>query len=340
MPRPPFALAAPDPPPPGAVAEVRPGVFWLRLTLPWPPDHVNCWLLADGGGWTAVDAGLNGAETARQWQAVLRAVGDPPVTRLIVTHGHADHAKAAGWFCGTTGARLAMPLAEWLLCRAMQKGSDADVWGDFARRCAAPDEAVEASARRRDVFCTDFADFPQRFDNLADGDRLPVGGRDWQVLTGGGHSIDMAALYSGSDRILIAADHVLSRIAPILQTAPFCSNDDPVARQVAMFDRLEELPADTLVLPSHGEPFTGLHARLDELRRKLAATLDRTVAAVDWPMTAWQVLLATSRRVPAPERATLMAADAVGLLDHLVATGRLQADRPAGAAEPVLYRPA
>lgn len=337
---PPFLLTPDSPPSAGVSKEVRPGLFWVQLDLPFPPGHVNCWLLADGSGWTAIDAGLNGEETVKQWQSVLIGAGNPDVARLIVTHGHADHAKAAGWFCRMSGARMAMPQTEWFLCRAMQKGSDDDGWTDFARRCGMPEETVQASAQRRVEFCADFADFPLRFDALADGDRLSVGGRDWDVLTGGGHSVDMAALYCASDRILIGADHILPRIVPILQSFPFRRNDDAVARQLAMFDRLEGLAGDTLVLPSHGEPFTGLHRRLEELRGLLAAKIDRIAAAVTEPMTAWQVLLATSRLPPLPMRATLIAADVVALLDHLVETGRIRAEQGGADTAPVIYRPA
>ena len=34
---------------------------------------------------------------------------------------------------------------------------------------------------------------------------------------------------------------------------------------IHVLDRLRALPADTLTLPSHGKPFTGLHQRIDQL---------------------------------------------------------------------------
>jgi glyoxylase-like metal-dependent hydrolase (beta-lactamase superfamily II) len=41
---------------------------------------------------------------------------------------------------------------------------------------------------------------------------------------------------------------------------------DPLGDWLDSIERLRGLPEDLLVLPSHGEPFTGLHARLDALR--------------------------------------------------------------------------
>jgi glyoxylase-like metal-dependent hydrolase (beta-lactamase superfamily II) len=40
---------------------------------------------------------------------------------------------------------------------------------------------------------------------------------------------------------------------------------DPLGDWLASIARLKQLPDSLLVLPSHGEPFTGLHARLDAL---------------------------------------------------------------------------
>ena len=54
----PFAEA----PAPGSVTEVAPGVFWLRMALPFQLNHINLWLLRDdvGGeaGWTIIDTGI------------------------------------------------------------------------------------------------------------------------------------------------------------------------------------------------------------------------------------------------------------------------------------------
>ncbi|MFC7552925.1 hypothetical protein ACFQU7_12715 [Pseudoroseomonas wenyumeiae] len=42
---------------PAEATRIAPGLFRLRMALPFPPSHVNCWLLRDGEGWLVVDAG-------------------------------------------------------------------------------------------------------------------------------------------------------------------------------------------------------------------------------------------------------------------------------------------
>ena len=49
---------------------------------------------------------------------------------------------------------------------------------------------------------------------------------------------------------------------------------DPLADYLLSLKKLAKLPGDTLVLPSHGLPFHGLHVRLDQLARHHADRLD------------------------------------------------------------------
>jgi glyoxylase-like metal-dependent hydrolase (beta-lactamase superfamily II) len=56
---------------------------------------------------------------------------------------------------------------------------------------------------------------------------------------------------------------------------------DPLTDYLTSLERFRPLPQDTLVLPSHGYPFTGLHTRLDELQGHHEERLDALAAALD-----------------------------------------------------------
>ena len=58
----------------------------------------------------------------------------------------------------------------------------------------------------------------------------------------------------------------------------------------ASIERLHRCPPDTLVLPSHGRPFHGLHARLDDLQAHHRQQLDVLCDACVEPRTAFEVL--------------------------------------------------
>jgi glyoxylase-like metal-dependent hydrolase (beta-lactamase superfamily II) len=64
---------------------------------------------------------------------------------------------------------------------------------------------------------------------------------------------------------MIAGDQVLPRITSNVSLSLSEPEADPLGDWLASIARLKQLPDDLLVLPSHGEPFDGLHARLDAL---------------------------------------------------------------------------
>src|ERR1700759_1421377 len=97
------------------VVEVAPGVLWLRLKLPFRLNHVNIYLLADGDGWTAVDAGFGNEESVAAWTALLDGpLKHVKLTRLIVTHSHPDHVGLAGWIVERFNCPLVMSQVEYL----------------------------------------------------------------------------------------------------------------------------------------------------------------------------------------------------------------------------------
>ena len=52
-----------DVPEPGDIKNVAPGIYWLRMPLPFQLNHINLWLVEEKDGWTIVDTGINTPET-------------------------------------------------------------------------------------------------------------------------------------------------------------------------------------------------------------------------------------------------------------------------------------
>ncbi len=74
------------PPAAGTTHELAPGVHWLRMPLPFPPEHINLWLLADGESWVVVDTGLCRDDGKAHWENIFATtLQGRPVTRVIVT---------------------------------------------------------------------------------------------------------------------------------------------------------------------------------------------------------------------------------------------------------------
>src|SRR5678815_5285501 len=102
-------------PEPGAIKNVAPGIYWLRMPLPFQLNHINLWLVEDGDGWTIVDTGVGLDDTRALWERVFATHLDGrPVRRVLVTHFHPDHMGNAGWLTARWQTELWCTQAEWL----------------------------------------------------------------------------------------------------------------------------------------------------------------------------------------------------------------------------------
>src|ERR1019366_5264143 len=87
-----------QPPAPGTLTQITPGVQWLRLPLPYRLNQVNIYLLEDDDGWAVLHTGLGTDACRAAWEAVLAGpLAGQRLTRMIVSHYHPDHVGLAGW---------------------------------------------------------------------------------------------------------------------------------------------------------------------------------------------------------------------------------------------------
>ena len=104
-----------DVPEPGTIKNVAPGIYWLRMPLPFQLNHINLWLVEEADGWTIVDTGINSDATRELWDKIFATSLDgKPVRRVIGTHMHPDHIGMAGWLCERWNAPLSMTLGEYM----------------------------------------------------------------------------------------------------------------------------------------------------------------------------------------------------------------------------------
>lgn len=256
----------------GEPVEVAPGVLWVRFALPFPLNHVNVYLLEDGPGWAVLDTGINDARTRGWWEALLAGplAGRRP-TRVIATHFHPDHVGLAGWLTHRLGVELAMSRTEYLTTQLHRRWTDAEEIAAFRAFYAACglDEAATAAMLERDIgYRWLTTDLPLSFQRLIAGDVLTIGGRRFEVLTGGGHSPEMVMLLCREDGLFFAADQVLAKISPNVSVWPQEPASDPLGEFLASLAELRDGVAEgVFVLPAHNLPFRNLHARVDELIR-------------------------------------------------------------------------
>jgi glyoxylase-like metal-dependent hydrolase (beta-lactamase superfamily II) len=276
----------------GEGIEIARGVRWIRLPVPGPLNHINCWLLDDGDATTVVDTGLNIGDAVDAWRALFAAppLTERPVGRVICTHFHPDHAGLAGWLCRKFQARLWMTRGEWLTLRVLTADARDTVPEEQVAfwRAAGWDEAqiAEASSSGFGRMRQMVAPLPLSYRRIVDGETIAVGGGSWRVVTASGHCPEHACLWNEVEGVLIAGDQVLPRISSNVSLGLTEQEADPLGEWLASIDKLMGLPGDLLVLPAHGEPFTGLHVRLAALRDEHLKRLDILAAHLAEPRRA------------------------------------------------------
>ncbi len=314
-------------PKPGETLAVAPGVWWLRMPLPFALDHINLWLLEDGLGWTIVDTGYASAETKELWKRIFaERLGGLPVTRVIVTHYHPDHIGLAGWLAEHWQAPLWITEKEWLFARVMSRGADdfGPLRRSFAHRAGLSHEASGLFGERENSYRRGVPSVPASFQRLADGRAVKIGGREWRVIVGEGHAPELACLYCSETGVLISGDQVLPKISPNVSVQAHEPDGDPLARFLSSLAKLREaVPAEALVLPSHNLPFFGLHTRIESLTVHHRARCDEVMAACERPKSAVELLPVLFRRSLDRHQMAFALGEALAHLHYLMYQGAL-----------------
>jgi len=273
-----------EPPEAGIAREIAPGLYWIRMPLPFALKWINLWLLEDGDGWTIVDTGVAMEQSREHWRAIFEStLGGKPVKRVICTHMHPDHMGLAGWICRKFAATLWMSRLEYITGRVLvaDTGREAPEEGVAFYRAAGWDEdALDSYKVRFGGFGKAVSKMPDAYKRIEDGDVIDIGGRPWRVITGNGHCPEHVCLWQEELKLFISGDQVLPRISSNVSVFPTEPDGDPLSDWINSCKKLlGAVPNDVLVLPSHNEPFHGLHERLNNLidghERALARVLSR-----------------------------------------------------------------
>ncbi len=329
----------------GATLPVAEGIKWIRMGLPFALNHINLWLLRDEldgrQGWTVVDTCISREESRSQWQQIFdHELEGLPVLRVVCTHMHPDHIGLAGWLC----ERWSTPAQ---LCRLWISATDFGVarlasvmpmafgGGEFAADFFAAHgmTSVEDLAQiraRTNYFLNLVPSFPRTFKRMQDGDTLHIGGRDWGCISGYGHAPEHIALYCAELKVLIGGDMMLPRISTNVSVHENEPEANPLAQFLESIDKFKPLHVDTLTLPAHGKPFTGLHRRIEQLHNHHQARLAEVVELCDkQAASGMDVVPVMFKRALDVHQMTFAMGEAVAHLHKLWFDGKLQRHRDA-----------
>jgi glyoxylase-like metal-dependent hydrolase (beta-lactamase superfamily II) len=308
----------------GDVFPIAPGVGWTRLPVPGSLKHINVWLLDDSEGVAIVDTGLDIPASRAAWETALAG---RPVTRVIVTHFHPDHLGCAGWLCDAHGVSLWMNRTEFLLARMLlaevRDEPPPEAIAQVVRAGWDDTQVAAMRARGWGNFAKIVAPLPAGHVRLNEGDTIAIGGRNWSIWIGNGHTPEHACLIDFEGRVMIAGDQVLPRITSNVSVSITEPAADPLGEWLASISKFRALPDDLLVLPAHGEPFRGLHARLDRLEEGHRVSLDRLhTRLAEGPRRAVDCFGVLFARPVDDSILGLATGEALAHLRHLEVTGR------------------
>ena len=272
----------------GRGEKVIPGIWRLRLPLPWPGvPHCNAWALAAGPGVVLVDTGMHEpGSMAHLERALDQANLRIEHVRLIVcTHAHVDHcgqapriAERAGcevWLHRDHGHHTAAQDPEEALKRRVV----------VAHQSGVPADAVQRWIERRRSQGSGQAGTLHVDRELSEGDTIHTDLGAWQAIETPGHAPSHLCLYQPERRLLISGDHLLGRVSLYFDVG---YSPDPVAEFLGSLDKVEALDA-RLVLAGHGRPFTDVGGHVAANRALVHERLEAVEHALTEPRTAYEI---------------------------------------------------
>ena len=190
---------------------------------------------------TVVDTGYSSHQD-QSVDLIASALQGAPLGRVLNTHLHADHCGGNAALQDVYGCDIWVPAPSFDAVRH---------WDERALTF----EMTEQVCRR----------FVARTALHANED-LHLGGRRWVAVSAPGHDLDALMLFQPESRVLISADALWeNRVA--INFPELCGHPGFAAARNAL-DTIERL-APRVVIPGHGQPFTGLSAALARSRSRL-----------------------------------------------------------------------
>jgi glyoxylase-like metal-dependent hydrolase (beta-lactamase superfamily II) len=257
-----------------------PGVWRLRLPLPWPGvPHGNVWAVAADGGVVLFDTGIGGKGGLRRFDLALAQAGFglEDVKLLVCTHSHTDHYGLAAPIVAGAGCELWMhPRWQHIRPLAEDPAGALERRIEGARRAGFPDDLLEKfRARRKD-------DDPG-IDGIAEPDRDLVPGVEvetdlgaWQVHETPGHAPSHVVLHQPERKLMISGDHLLGRTVLFFDHG---HSPDPIGEFLGGLEEIEPLDVE-LVLPGHGRTFREPAVKIADSRRQVEELLGKTREAL------------------------------------------------------------
>jgi glyoxylase-like metal-dependent hydrolase (beta-lactamase superfamily II) len=322
----------------GRADRIMPGVWRLRLPLPWPGvPHVNAFAIRSGDGLVLVDTGIHEAGSIEELQRALSQAGYSldDVHLLICTHAHTDHYGQAATIVEATGAEFLMHPRHEHMTNALANPDQAlERRIEVARQSGVPLKPLREWAERRRSDPPSIAGVVLPDRDLVPDVEIETDLGSWSVHETPGHAPSHVVLFQPEHRLLLSGDHLLGRVSLYFD---YGWTPDPVAEFMSSLDRVERLRS-RLCLPGHGRAFADVQAHIEANRAEIRERLGRISAVAVEPKTAFELVPEVFGRELDPMMASWMLTILLCFLTHLEREGRVERVPPDSDSEPEYWK--
>jgi glyoxylase-like metal-dependent hydrolase (beta-lactamase superfamily II) len=250
------------------INEIQTNFYRITLRMPYRLRHVHAYLFAQDGDLALFDTGLNMPGAYETLQKDLTSLGFSinDIKHIYLTHVHTDHCSMAGLLQKNTGAKIYLSKAA---CEEYQHFRQTDpavkqLKKFYARQGMTSgqiDMVIEEYEDIRDIITEFDAD-----DFLQNNEIREFGNWKFEVIFTPGHAAGHVCFFFRKESFLLAGDHILPYIAPILSPDIFDDHFRPLAAYLDSLNDIEKLSIAT-IYPGHGNAFIDIQERIEDIRR-------------------------------------------------------------------------
>jgi len=313
--------------------EVASGIWKMTVPIPFPLRVVNIYALVGvNGAWAIVDTGMGTPDARTAFAAGLEHAGlsIDKLQAIVLTHHHPDHIGLSGELHEQSGAKVYMHPIDEASVQFIWSGTMPERFGhvsDFftkhgLRQTSLWLNRVDRAESRRILSVPPH----EAFTLIEDGAYLDLVGERYRVIWTPGHADGQICLFRERDGAFLAADHVLPRITPNIGLYSAHDRENPLGDYLASLAKVSTLPA-SIVLPGHGDPFTGLAERTQEItahhydreNQLLTMLKERPQHAYDLTLELFR-----NRHLNSDEMKRMAVAEVLAHLEHMRYNGRVE----------------
>ena len=320
----------------GAVTPITDWLYMIRMPLPFALNHVNIWVLKNEHGFDIIDFGINRDEPQQIWKSLLANELKGKITKMLATHFHPDHVGNAGFLMNHLGYKpdFYMSQTEWLFARMISIDPDEYYnhrFKEYYTQFGLDQNIILEQTTSGNGYARNVTQIPLPYNRLQAGDRIILGDREWRVMIGEGHAPEHISLYCEAEKILIAGDQILPKISPNVSIWPHEPDANNLKAYLDSLPQFVPLPHETLVLPSHGLPFRGLHARIDQLQCHHDERLDHIKSICASSKSAYDIMQEIFPIALDKQQIFFAVGETIAHLNYLVETKALLKTKKEGA---------